>query len=173
MAKNKANGLKELFVEQLKDIYWAEKELTKSMPKMAEKAASKELKKALEQHHKITEKQVKRVEKVFDSLGMEKSDKKCEGMAGLIKEGEEMMKEAGEGMVRDAAIIAAAQKVEHYEIASYGTMSEFARILGENEAESLLNEILEEEKEADRILTEVASGINVEAKEEPEKMKAH
>src|SRR5690625_113153 len=105
-----AEGMGELFVEQLKDVYWAEEELTKAGPKMSKNATSQELKEARDQHESVTEKQIERVEKVFQSMQSKQSAKKCEGMAGIIREGEEMMKETEQGMVRDAAIIAAAQK---------------------------------------------------------------
>lgn len=161
--------LMKLFEDGLKDIYWAEKALTKALPKMAKKASSDELAKAVEDHLTETEAQVQKVEQVFDILGKKPVAKKCEAMAGLIKEAEEIMAEAEEGAMRDAGIIMAAQKVEHYEIASYGTLSTFARTLGMEDAAALLEEILQEEKQADETLTDVAvSTINVRAAEEVE-----
>jgi ferritin-like metal-binding protein YciE len=161
-----AQGLRELFEDQLKDLYWAEKALTKSMPKVIKNATSQELIDALTYHAQITVKQVKRLEDVFETLGTKAKAEKCEAMEGLIKEGEEVMESTEDGVVRDAGIIAAVQKIEHYEIASYGTLRSFAEILGENEAASLLEETLDEEKEADRKLTQIAeSAINLEAAE--------
>ncbi len=161
-----ADGLRELFEAELKDIYWAEKALTKALPKMIKNASSEELITALEEHLAVTEEQVTRVERVFEVIGTKAQAKKCEAMAGLIKEGEEIMKDTEKGVVRDAGIISAAQKVEHYEIASYGTLCAFAKTLGENEAASLLEETLNEEKEADGLLSEIAeSSINAEAAE--------
>ncbi|MFN8288066.1 MAG: ferritin-like domain-containing protein [Chitinophagales bacterium] len=160
--------LQTLLEDQLKDIYWAEKALTKAIPKMIKKATSEELIEALENHLEETENQVEKVEQVFEILGMKAQAKKCEAMDGLIKEAEELMQD-NEGITRDAAIIAAAQKVEHYEIASYGTMCTWAQILGFDEAVELLEEILEEEKGADEKLTEVAeSAVNIEAASESE-----
>ncbi|MCE3259508.1 MAG: hypothetical protein K0S12_1149 [Bacteroidetes bacterium] len=161
--------LMKLFEEELKDIYWAEKALTKAIPKMIKKATSEELIEALESHLEETENQVKRVERVFESIDKKPVAKKCEAMDGLIKEAEEIMKEAEEGAMRDAGIISAAQKVEHYEIASYGTLRTFAQTLGLNEAVTLLEEILDEEKNADEKLTQIAeSTINVQAAMEEE-----
>lgn len=163
------SALLELFENALKDIYWAEKALTKALPKMAKNATSEELVEAIEQHLAETEEQVKKVEQVFEILEKKAVAKKCEAMEGLIKEGEEIIKDTEKGPQRDAGIIAAAQKVEHYEIASYGTLRTFAQTLGLDDAAEILEEILEEEKNADQTLTEVAeSSINVEALEEVE-----
>jgi ferritin-like metal-binding protein YciE len=156
-------NLRELFEGELKDIYWAEKALTKAIPKMIEKATDESLVSALEDHLAVTESQVTKVEEVFEMMGMDVAAKKCEAMAGLVKEAEEIMEETEEGPVRDAGIISAAQKVEHYEIATYGTLRTFATILGNDEAASLLQEILDEEKDADQTLTGVAESINLEA----------
>lgn len=161
-----AQGLRELFEDQLKDLYWAEKALTKSMPKVIKNVTSQELVDALTYHVQLTVKQVKRLEDVFETLGTKAEAEKCEAMAGLIKEGEDIMESTEEGVVRDAGIISAVQKMEHYEIASYGTLRSFAEILGENEAAALLEETLNEEKEADIKLSEIAeSSINLEAAE--------
>lgn len=161
--------LMKLFENELKDIYWAEKALTKALPKMIKKATSEELIEALEMHLEETEAQVKKVERVFESIDKKPVAKKCEAMNGLIKEAEEIMKESEEGAMRDAGIITAGQKVEHYEIASYGTLRTFAQTLGLDEAVALLEEILEEEKAADQKLTEVAEAtINVQAATEVE-----
>jgi ferritin-like metal-binding protein YciE len=153
-----------MFEDELKDIYWAEKALTKALPKMMKKAESEELIAALEDHLAVTEDQVSRVEGVFETLGKTARGKKCEAMAGLIKEAEEMMSETEEGPVRDAAIISCAQKVEHYEIATYGTLRTFARMMGLDEVADTLQEILDEEKGADVKLTEIAmASVNEEA----------
>lgn len=163
-----SSQLQKLFEDELKDIYWAEKALTKAIPKMIKHATSEDLINALETHLHETENQVTRAEKVFSTLGMEPKAKKCEAMAGLIKEAEEIMEECEEGVMRDAGIISAAQKVEHYEIATYGTLRQFAETLGFDEAVSLLEATLEEEKAADGKLSEVAEGaINIEAAETP------
>lgn len=164
-----ADGLRELFVDSLKDIYWAEKALTKALPKMVKNASSENLVNALEDHLAVTEQQVTRLEKVFESVGEKAIAKKCDAMEGLIKEGEGIMEETEEGPVRDAGIIAASQKIEHYEIATYGTLAAFAKTLGEDEAVTLLRQTLEEEKDADVALTEAAyNTINFDAMEEDE-----
>ena len=163
------SSLMELFENELKDIYWAEKALTKALPKMAKNATSPELLEAIENHLAETEEQVGKVEQVFEIIEKKPVAKKCEAMAGLIKEGEEIMKDTEKGPQRDAGIISAAQKVEHYEIATYGTLRTFAQTLGLDEAATLLEEILEEEKNADATLTDIAiSTINVEALQEEE-----
>ena len=168
-AEELSSKLGKLFEDELKDIYWAEQALTKAIPKMISKTTSTELSQALEDHLAETEEHVTRLEKVFSILGKEASSKKCEAMAGLIKEAEELMDESDEGVMRDAAIISAAQKVEHYEIASYGTLRTFAETLGLSEAVSILESTLEEEKNADLTLTQVAvSAVNLEAAGEPE-----
>lgn len=170
--ENSASGIQssqlmKLFEEELKDIYWAEKALTKAIPKMIKNATSEELIEALENHLAETEEQVKRVEQVFEILGKKATAIKCEAMAGLIKEAEEIMEECEEGPMCDAGIISAGQKVEHYEIASYGTLRQFAETLGLDEAVDLLQLTLDEEKAADEKLTEVAvSAVNVQANEE-------
>jgi ferritin-like metal-binding protein YciE len=159
-----AKGLRDLFENELKDIYWAEKALTKAIPKMIKNASSEELVDALNEHLQVTEEQVSRLEEVFEAIGVKAQAKKCEAMAGLIKEAEEIMQDTEKGDVRDAGIISAGQKVEHYEIATYGTLCAFARILGEDKAAALLSDTLDEEKEADEKLSEIAeSSINIEA----------
>jgi len=164
-----SSKLHKLLVDQLKDIYWAEKALTKAIPKMIKNATSEELVAALEEHLAQTEEQVAKVEEVFEILGEKAQAKKCEAMEGLIKEAEELMSDNEKGVIRDAAIISAAQKVEHYEIASYGTLVAFANTLCLTDAAELLEEILEEEKNADMKLTEVAeTAVNIEAAEEDE-----
>ncbi|KQW99713.1 ferritin-like domain-containing protein [Flavobacterium sp. Root420] len=162
-----AEGLRELFVDSLKDIYWAEKALVKALPKMAKNATSENLIATINDHLTVTEEQVTRLEQVFELIGEKASAKKCEAMEGLIKEGVSIMEETEQGPVRDAGIIAASQKIEHYEIATYGTLAAFAHTLGEDEALDLLEQTLDEEKEADILLTEVAyNNINFEASDE-------
>ena len=162
-----AEGLRELFVDSLKDIYWAEKALTKALPKMAKNASSENLITAINDHLAVTQEQVTRLEKVFKLVGEKPEAKKCDAMEGLIKEGEGIMEETELGPVRDAGIIAASQKIEHYEIATYGTLAAFATTLGEDDAVLLLEKTLSEEKEADTLLTEAAyNTINFDAKEE-------
>ena len=163
--------LQKFFEDSLKDIYWAEKSLTKALPKMQEAATTEELKDAIEEHLAQTETQVKRLEQVFELIGKKAEAKKCEAMAGLIKEGESIIEETEDGsMTRDVGIIMAAQKVEHYEIATYGGLAQIATTMGLDEAADLLNETLEEEKDADELLTEIAeNNINWEAERETEK----
>lgn len=162
-----ADGLRELFVDSLKDIYWAEKALTKALPKMAKNASSENLISTINDHLTVTQEQVTRLEQIFELIGEKASAKKCEAMEGLIKEGESIMEETQQGPVRDAGIIGASQKIEHYEIATYGTLAAFAHTLGEDEALDLLQQTLDEEKEADTLLTEVAyNNINFEASDE-------
>lgn len=159
--------LQKLFTDELKDIYWAEKALVKAIPKMIKKATSEELIQALESHLAETEDHVSRVEEVFSELGLEPRTKKCEAMEGLIAEAESVMTDAEDGVMLDAAIIASAQKVEHYEIASYGTLRTFAQTLGLKNAVQVLEQTLTEEKAADEKLTEVAeSSINMQAANE-------
>ena len=164
-AKSDAAGLlQELFEDELKDIYWAEKALTKAIPKMIKNASSNELKNALKEHLTVTEGQIRRLDKVFAAIEKKPQAKKCEAMEGLIKEADGIMEDTQTGVVRDAGIISAAQKVEHYEIASYGTLCSFANTLGLDDAADLLKETLNEEKEADELLTKIAeSSINMEA----------
>lgn len=152
---NAPEGLHEFFVDGLKDIYWAEKALTKAIPKMIKKATSPALVQALTNHLEETNGQVTRLEDVFESINEKAEAKKCDAMEGLIKEAEGIMSETKEGTMRDAGIIAAGQKVEHYEIASYGTLAAYAGILGLEEAKNLLAESLAEEKAADEKLTEI------------------
>ena len=161
-------GLRKLLTDQLKDIYWAEKALTKAIPKMIRQASSADLRNALAEHLDVTDSHVQKVEEVFQLLGEKASAKKCEGMTGLIKEANEIYRELEEGSVRDAGIICAAQKAEHYEIATYGTLATYADILDEPEIADILEEILAEEKYADKTLTRVAIEINWEAAEESE-----
>jgi len=160
-------SLEDLLQDELKDIYDAEKQLTKALPKLAKKASNEELRDALEQHLQETEGHVERIEQVFEQLGVPARGKRCEGMRHLIDEGNTMISDAEEEGTRDAVMIAAVQKTEHYEMASYGTLRTWANVLGKNEIAALLEETLEEEKEADRKLTAIAeSFVNQEAAEE-------
>ena len=162
------SALHELFLNELKDIYWAEKHLVVNLPKMAEKATSEELRNAIELHFKETEGHVERLEQVFKSLNEKVAAKRCEAMVGLVEEAEETIDETEEGsIVRDVAIISCAQKVEHYEIATYGTLRTLAMVMGHKEAEELFAATLAEEKGADETLTEIAETyINEKAKVE-------
>ncbi|RUT72422.1 ferritin-like domain-containing protein [Flavobacterium cupreum] len=165
-AADAAQDLRELFIDSLKDIYWAENALVGALPKMSANATASGLSSAILEHLSITENQVARLEKVFDLLGEKAEGKKCEAMAGLLKEGDSIVLETTPGAVRDAGIISASQKIEHYEIATYGTLVAFAKALGENDAAKLLTQTLAEEKEADCILNDVAlNTVNVVAAE--------
>lgn len=151
--------LRELFMEELRDIYWAEKHLVKTLPKLQKAATSEQLATAFADHLAVTEEQVSKLEQVFDMLGEKARGKKCEGMEGLTKEGESVIGDTEKGTsTRDAGLIISAQKVEHYEIAAYGGLATLAKTLGENEVAQILGEILEEEKEADELLTTIAEG---------------
>ena len=165
-----AQGLRDFFEDGLKDIFWAEHALVKALPKMAKNATSSKLIQAFEHHLKETEEHITRLEKVFESLGLKAVGKKCDAMDGLLKEADGIMAETELGVVRDAGIIAAAQKVEHYEIATYGTLRAYAVTLGESKVATLLDKTLEEEKKADVTLTEIAlAEINIEAANADEK----
>jgi len=164
-------GLKELYIEELKDLYSAETQLVKALPKLARAATSEELRRGFEDHLEQTKGHVERLQKILDMLEESPKGKKCKGMEGLIEEGSEVTEEDYEGSLLDAALIGAAQRVEHYEIAGYGTVRSFAETLGETEHVSLLNETLEEEKETDEKLTELATQINAEANEGGEESK--
>ncbi len=159
-----ASTLQQLFVDALKDIYWAELALVKALPKMAANASSPKLQSSIMDHVAVTEHQVARLEQIFLLLKEPAEGKKCEALSGLLKEGDNMLTETVYGPVRDAAIIAASQKIEHYEIATYGTLLAFAKVLGENDAAKLLKQTLAEETEADKILTDTANtDVNMSA----------
>jgi len=170
----KVNSLQELYVDELKDLYDAENQLIKALPKMIDAASSEELQNALTEHLEVTREQAKRIEQIFQNMGEKLKAEKCKGMEGVIKEGAEILSEDMDENVKDAAIISAAQRVEHYEMAGYGTVRTWANLLGESEAEELLQETLDEEKEADEKLNQLAEQINVQAEagadeeEEPE-----
>ena len=158
-------GLKELYIDELKDLYNAENQLVKALPKMAKAASSGELRQGFQEHLEQTKGHVQRLERIFQTLGESPKGKKCKGMEGLVEEGADVMKEDFEGSLMDAALIGAAQRVEHYEIAAYGTVCAFAEELGDTEQASLLNETLEEERETDEKLTKLAEEINAQANE--------
>ena len=157
------NTLRQLYVEELRDIYDAEKQLIKALPKMAEAATSEELRNGFEEHLEQTKGHAERLEQIFNELGEKATGKKCKGMQGLVSEASELIDEDFEGEVKDAGLISAAQRVEHYEIAAYGTVRTYATLLGEENAVTLLEKTLAEEKETDQKLTELAEGINAEA----------
>jgi len=160
----KLESLQDLLVDQLKDLYSAENQLVKALPKMAKAATSEELRSGFEQHLEETKNQVSRLEQICEELGVTPKGKKCAAMEGLIQEGKELMEEDAEPAVMDAGLIAAAQKVEHYEMASYGTARTWAQQLGLEEAATLLEETYEEEKATDEKLTQLAEqGVNEEA----------
>ncbi len=157
-------SLHELFVMELHDIYDAETQLTKALPKMADKANYPELKNAINQHLQQTENQVRRLEEIFDNLGEKVKGRKCQGMRGIIDEGEDVAKQSGDPAAIDAGIVASAQKVEHYEIAAYGTLCTWAQMMGHQRELQLLKQTLGEEKETDQKLTQLAERmINVDA----------
>lgn len=161
---SKMQTLEDLYVDLLKDLYSAEKQVMKALPKMAKNASSRDLQKAFQDHLRQTERQVERIERIFVEMGGSPRGKKCVGMEGLVEEGNEIMKEDAEPEVLDAGLIAAAQKVEHYEIASYGTARAWAQRLGYDKAARLLQETLDEESMANEKLTQIAeSHVNMEA----------
>lgn len=166
--------LEKFFTDALKDIYWAEKHLVKELPKMSKAATTQELKDAIDEHLAQTEEHVVRLEKVFEMMDKKAQAKKCDGMEGLFKEGQSVLEETDAGsMTRDVGIIMAAQKVEHYEISTYGTLVSLAITMGKTDVAELLNSTLEEEKETDSLLSEIAeNNINWEAEQEPEEEEA-
>jgi ferritin-like metal-binding protein YciE len=155
-------SLEKLFIHELKDIYSAENQLLKALPKMAQAASSDELRQGFEHHLEETKEHVKRIEQIFEDLNGSPTGEKCNAMEGLVAEGEEIIEMQGDKSVKDAALIAAAQKVEHYEIASYGTVRNYAQHLGKSDAEKLLQQTLDEEGATDKKLTELAeSGAHI------------
>jgi ferritin-like metal-binding protein YciE len=163
------NNLEDLLKDDLKDILNAENQIIKALPKMIKKASHEELKSAFEEHLEVTREQAQRVEQVMEMLGMPARGKTCKAMKGIIEEGQEVMSEDAEEDVMDAALIAAAQKVEHYEIATYGTLCTYAELLGLQDAKRLLGQTLDEEKETDERLSELAERlINLEAADGPQ-----
>jgi ferritin-like metal-binding protein YciE len=159
----KPNSLQELYVEQLHDLYDAEHQIIKALPKMIAEATSTDLKDALTEHLEVTKTQASRLEQIFESSGEKAKAEKCKGMQGVIQEGSDLIREIKDENVRDAAIIASAQRVEHYEMAGYGTARNYASLLEDENAVQLLQETLDEEKEADAKLTALAEDINVSA----------
>jgi ferritin-like metal-binding protein YciE len=155
----------ELFLDSLKDIYWAEKHLLKALPRMRKAATSQELQQAFENHTSQTQEQVQRLEQVFEALGKKAQGKKCEAMDGLTKEAEEIISDTQKGtMTRDVGLIMAAQKVEHYEIATYGSLATLAATMGNQQIKELLGQTLEEEKQTDELLTQIAeTNVNQQA----------
>ena len=160
----KLKSLHDLYVSELKDLYSAENQILKALPKMAQAASSPQLQQAFSEHLEQTRRQVERLDQIFERLGQKPTGKKCHGMEGLLEEGKEMMSENMEPDVMDASLIVSAQKVEHYEMAGYGSVRTYANMLGENEAAKMLQQTLDEEGETDKKLTQLAeSVINREA----------
>ncbi|MGA8143127.1 MAG: ferritin-like domain-containing protein [Candidatus Acidiferrales bacterium] len=159
----KGNTLKALFVDELRDTYNSEQQLIKALPKMAKAAHSDDLRRGFEEHLKQTKLHATRIEQILSGLGEPAKDRKCKGMEGIVAEGAEVMSEDYEGAVMDAALISAAQRVEHYEIAAFGCLHAFATLMGETESATLLEQTLGEEKEADQKLSELSKQINSEA----------
>jgi ferritin-like metal-binding protein YciE len=157
--KMSVDTIEKLFVEELKDLYSAENQITKALPKMVKAAKSNELRSAFEHHLKETEGHVQRLEQAFEILGTAAKGKTCEGMKGVLEEGETMLKETQEGEVRDVALISAAQRVEHYEMAAYGTVRSYAERLGKPQVVQLLQKTLDEEKAADKKLTDISKQV--------------
>ncbi len=158
-------NLEELLIDELKDLYSAEKQIVRALPKLAKSATNRELSEALLSHLEETKGQVERLEKISELVGKKLTGKTCVGMKGVLEEGSEVLEETEKGAIRDAALIAASQRVEHYEMAGYGAARDFARLLGKADVASLLEDTLEEEKSADKKLTSIASGVNKEAKQ--------
>ena len=154
----KLNTIEDLFVEQLHDLYATEKELTVALPKMAEKVSTADLKKAFNEHIELTQNQLNRLEDIYTKLGLVHGEEKSEAAKGLVKEGEELMKSEGNPFVKDAALIAAAQRIEHYEIAGYGCARTYAHELGYTDIEKMLQDTLDEEGATDKLLTKIAEG---------------
>jgi len=157
--------IEKLFIAELKDLYSAENQITKALPKMAKAATSSDLKKAFENHLRETEGQIERLVEICNLLGTNPKGKSCEGMKGVLSEGSSMLEEVEEGDVRDAALISAAQRVEHYEMAAYGTVRTYAQLLGQPKVAKLLEETLEEEKAADQKLTSISQKVNAQAQQ--------
>jgi len=160
----KLENLQQLFVKELRDLYDAENQITEALPKMITAAQHTELKNALQEHLQVTKQQITRLEKIFQMLNQKPSGESCKGMKGVIKEGDDIISTGGDASTLDAGIIAAAQRVEHYEMAGYGTVRTYAQLLGQTEMARLLQQTLNEEEEADQKLSQIASSVNVEAK---------
>ncbi len=163
--------IEKLFIQELKDLYSAENQITKALPKMVKAASSGDLKKAFEAHLRETEGQIERLVEICNILGTAPKGKSCEGMKGVLEEGSSVLQETKEGDVRDAALIAAAQRVEHYEMAAYGTVRTYAELLGQEKIAKLLEETLEEEKAADQKLTSIAQKVNAQPGKAPDELR--
>lgn len=159
----KIDSIEKLLVEELKDLYSAENQITKALPKLAKAAASDELRDAFEHHLQETEGHVQRLDQVCETLGVSPKGKSCEGMKGLLAEGSEMLQQFDKGDLRDAALISAAQRVEHYEMAAYGTVRDYAEQLGKKQEAGILQQTLDEEKAADKKLTQISQKVNQHA----------
>ncbi|HVP65570.1 MAG TPA: ferritin-like domain-containing protein [candidate division Zixibacteria bacterium] len=159
------DNLQQLFIEQLRDLYDGEQQITEALPKLINKASSQQLKSALQEHLQVTRQQITRLDQIFQQLGQKSSGETCKGMKGVISEGDGLVSKGKDPAVIDASIITSAQRVEHYEIAGYGTVKTYARQLGQNQWAQLLEQTLNEEKEADQKLTQLAMDINVRARE--------
>lgn len=160
----KLENLQQLFLQELRDLYDAENQITEALPKMIKTAHYEPLKSALQEHLDVTHEQIDRLDEIFEILGEDATGQTCKGMKGVIKEGDEIISQGGDDATVDAGIISAAQRVEHYEMAGYGTVRTYAELLGQQQIASLLQETLDEEKEADEKLTEIARSVNLEAK---------
>jgi ferritin-like metal-binding protein YciE len=160
----KPGSLRDLYLEELRDLFDAEQQILQALPKMEQAASDAQLKRAFSQHHRQTEGHVRRLEQIFERLGEKTTGKKCKGLAGIVSENEELIRQGGEPDTLDAGLIGGAQKVEHYEMAGYGTVRTWARLLGEQDAAQLLQQTLDEEGETDKLLTQLAeSRLNREA----------
>ncbi len=160
----KLENLQQLYLKELRDLYDAEKQITDALPKLVDAAHNSELKNALQEHLNVTRTQVKRLEQIFQTLSEKPTGETCKGMKGVIKEGDEIVSAGGDPSTVDAGIISAAQRVEHYEMAGYGTVRTYAKLLGREEHARLLQQTLDEEEAADQTLTKIANAVNVEAK---------
>ena len=160
----KLENLQQLYLKELRDLYSAENQITDALPKLIDAAHNSELKNALQEHLNVTQTQIARLEQIFQSLNEKPSGETCNGMKGVIKEGDEMVSAGGDPATVDAGIISAAQRVEHYEMAGYGTVRTYAKLLGRDQDATLLQQTLDEEEEADQTLTQIANTVNVEAK---------
>jgi ferritin-like metal-binding protein YciE len=160
----KLENLQQLYLKELRDLYDAENQITDALPKLIDAAHNSELKNALQEHLTVTENQIARLEQIFQMLNEKSSGETCKGMKGVIKEGDEIVSAGGDPATVDAGIISAAQRVEHYEMAGYGTVRTYAKLLGQEQHANLLQQTLDEEEEADQTLTRIASTVNVEAK---------
>jgi ferritin-like metal-binding protein YciE len=160
----KLENLQQLFVKELRDLYDAENQITEALPKLIDAAHNTELKSALREHLQITKQQISRLDQIFQKLNQKPTGETCKGMKGVIKEGDEIVSAGGDPSTVDAGLISAAQRVEHYEMAGYGTVRTYAKLLGQEEMARLLQQTLDEEEEADQKLSEIANSVNVEAK---------